>query len=353
VQCTSCKSFFSLEALPEEELERLAMGVSYSPSSLAQAEDDGDLVDEEGREALPTAWASFTPRACPHCQAHMPRDASVCPSCERESTPWRFENGFWWTKGPDDAWYWLDEGAREWKRFEGEPLEQVDASRPDDGRSARVSALDPRPLIENATAALPAFVLVADATRPGLNEGLDVQWSDMGWLEPTEDEEILGRWICLRALCRVGVGESDGLPGALTGDSALESQLLFDGAGPLFLTNRRLVGWIGQGKTIFGPVGSKEALLYTLPLAVIEELDVAEETRGGSKETGIVVWNDEGGSLFADLSRWVDESRRAHPANRTEAARTIVEAVAAVQLETATPEQAAILERALEGAWER
>lgn len=194
--------------------------------------------------------------------------------------------------------------------------------------------------------------MVADVTRPGLNEDLGVRWSELGWLEPAEDEEVTGRWLCLRSMCHVAIGEMDGLPGSLTSDATAVMEPLFDGGGPLFLTSTRIVGWIGHGATLFGTVGEREALLYTLPVGVIEELDVTRKKGwGGLKETGVMAWIDGGGFLFADLDRAVDKSRRARSSNRTESAKAIVGAVAAVQRQTATPEQAAILDRALAGEW--
>ena len=64
-----------------------------------------------------------------------------------------------------------------------------------------------------------------------------------------------------------------------------------------------------------------------------------------------MVWISGGGLLFSDLDRVVDEQRRGLPSSKIEAAHTIVSAVAAVQRANATPEQGAVLDRALAGEW--
>jgi hypothetical protein len=53
-------------------------------------------------------------RECPSCKEMMRRDASVCPHCRRESTPWIFHEGRWWVSDPSGKQYWLNEKNNDW-----------------------------------------------------------------------------------------------------------------------------------------------------------------------------------------------------------------------------------------------
>jgi hypothetical protein len=55
-------------------------------------------------------------RECPFCKEGMRRDASVCPHCRRESSPWRYDDGRWWSVASDGAEMWLDEPYGRWRR---------------------------------------------------------------------------------------------------------------------------------------------------------------------------------------------------------------------------------------------
>jgi hypothetical protein len=212
--------------------------------------------------------------------------------------------------------------------------------------------VDLRPLIESSRKALPAFVRVTDIIRPGQSSDLDVVWSKQGWIEPGEGEEILARWMCLKMISHILVGKTDGLPVPVTGDDVCVLTPIFEGAGALVLTSKRLVGSIGHGATVFGPVSRDGALVFTLPLSQLEQLDVLRTKGwGGLKERGVMASIAVGGFLFADLDRAVDDRRRARSSSRIEAAKTIVQAAAAVQRLSATPQQVAVLERALAGEW--
>jgi hypothetical protein len=72
----------------------------------------GGAAEVEGGYGLPRAQLY---RECPHCKEPMRRDASVCPHCRNESSPWRFHDGRWWFRESEDApWEWLDESRNEW-----------------------------------------------------------------------------------------------------------------------------------------------------------------------------------------------------------------------------------------------
>jgi hypothetical protein len=53
-------------------------------------------------------------RECPFCKEAMRRDASHCPHCRQESTPWRLHDGHWWFReSEEEPWEWLDENTGE------------------------------------------------------------------------------------------------------------------------------------------------------------------------------------------------------------------------------------------------
>jgi hypothetical protein len=54
-------------------------------------------------------------RECPHCREGMRRDAAVCPHCRRDSTPWTYRTGAWWTTGSDGRALVLDEETLTWE----------------------------------------------------------------------------------------------------------------------------------------------------------------------------------------------------------------------------------------------
>jgi hypothetical protein len=57
-------------------------------------------------------------RTCPKCRDHMPREATTCPFCWRDSTPWTFHAGFWWVRTRPTGWQWLDERASVWRWYD-------------------------------------------------------------------------------------------------------------------------------------------------------------------------------------------------------------------------------------------
>ncbi len=53
-------------------------------------------------------------RSCPSCMEPMRREAKVCPHCQRESEPWRYEDGRWWTANEAGDSFYLDERKNDW-----------------------------------------------------------------------------------------------------------------------------------------------------------------------------------------------------------------------------------------------
>lgn len=60
-------------------------------------------------------------RECPHCKSRIRRDASVCPHCQRESSPWIFHEGRWWMTGTDGKIYYSDGVVGKWIEYKQEP----------------------------------------------------------------------------------------------------------------------------------------------------------------------------------------------------------------------------------------
>jgi hypothetical protein len=52
-------------------------------------------------------------RSCPHCLQSIPAAARVCYHCQRESEPWKFHEGYWWTE-KDGRLYYLDPRQNKW-----------------------------------------------------------------------------------------------------------------------------------------------------------------------------------------------------------------------------------------------
>lgn len=67
-------------------------------------------------------------RECPHCKEAMRRDASVCPHCRRESAPWEYREGRWWTKTATGEDTWYDEVANCWRAHDEVPLAESSPS---------------------------------------------------------------------------------------------------------------------------------------------------------------------------------------------------------------------------------
>jgi hypothetical protein len=75
-------------------------------------------------------------RECPFCKQPMRRDASVCPTCRRESAPWVFHEGRWWATNDSGKQMWLDEQTGSWQEFsEGSGEEAAERRRSPRNRS--------------------------------------------------------------------------------------------------------------------------------------------------------------------------------------------------------------------------
>ena len=46
-------------------------------------------------------------KECDHCRTLIPPEASVCPQCRRDVTPWTFHDGTWW-QGSEGNWQRLN-----------------------------------------------------------------------------------------------------------------------------------------------------------------------------------------------------------------------------------------------------
>ena len=66
------------------------------------------------KPAQPAAAAGKATRECPHCKEPMRTDASVCPHCQRESSPWKLIDGEWWVTNPDGRSFRFNPTTKEW-----------------------------------------------------------------------------------------------------------------------------------------------------------------------------------------------------------------------------------------------
>ena len=61
-------------------------------------------------------------RECPHCKESMRRDAGVCPHCRRESEPWQFWEGRWWSGQDAGTQLWYAEQSGTWHSLSEIPV---------------------------------------------------------------------------------------------------------------------------------------------------------------------------------------------------------------------------------------
>jgi len=70
------------------------------------------LSDQNDKRAAAEPQPSMY-RECPSCKESMRRDASVCPHCRTESSPWQWDGERWWHDGSSGR-FWLDEARKQW-----------------------------------------------------------------------------------------------------------------------------------------------------------------------------------------------------------------------------------------------
>ena len=103
VQCASCKTRYSLDALSADELSGVAASV-----------------------AVPLGAGAT--RMCPHCQQLMSRDGRTCPQCNEDSPPWTLHEGNWWYRSKEGFWQLYRERSDEWVRLPDEYESVEDAA---------------------------------------------------------------------------------------------------------------------------------------------------------------------------------------------------------------------------------
>jgi hypothetical protein len=84
-------------------------------------------IAETNRSLSKKRLAEPLTRECPHCKSQIRPDASVCPYCQRESSPWIFQAGNWSARGPTGELFYFNESKWTW-----EPAPSSD-SHPDSG----------------------------------------------------------------------------------------------------------------------------------------------------------------------------------------------------------------------------
>lgn len=73
-----------------------------------------DLLREDGGRKPNKSTVSNLEKGLGLTKEPMRRDASVCLRCQRESIPWTFRDGRWWTRNNEGAEVWFDERLRVW-----------------------------------------------------------------------------------------------------------------------------------------------------------------------------------------------------------------------------------------------
>jgi hypothetical protein len=118
----------------------------------------------------PTATSAAVTRKCRHCGRSMDREATVCPHCGSESSPWIRHAGFWWAKAStSDRWQWLDETARIFRWYpEGTPSNPSETT---DQTPSR--ALDPT--VISPPGADPPLQIEQQATSPATTTSAELE----------------------------------------------------------------------------------------------------------------------------------------------------------------------------------
>ena len=90
---------------------------AFEPSPLAAAPTPAPYmiaVEAQGPDVMPK-------RACPLCEHQFQCDVTMCPRCGRNSDPWRYYQGYWFTKNEAGEEFWLEPEKRVWLRYQGTP----------------------------------------------------------------------------------------------------------------------------------------------------------------------------------------------------------------------------------------
>ena len=145
---------------------------------------------------------------------------------------------------------------------------------------------------ENAHLAVPGFELfgLEKAKRVRGRHLCDLAVDEMGFVVVPEPERVLGRFLCLGGVT-VAIAE-DGRPHRLAlGESGrFRMVTVADGGINVVVTDRRIVGVVQEGDSLWGPVAFQRALLWSLDLRDID--DVTMEVKSGllgTKEKPVII----------------------------------------------------------------
>jgi len=199
--------------------------------------------------------------------------------------------------------------------------------------------------------ASPAFGIAG--IQAGAHEPLSLRWEDGHAFVTVDGESMLSVWAC-KAM--VGGVVRQRLPGDAPPAQGPEPMInIFKGAGGLTLTDRRLIGSMDVGNSVFGELGPSDdrAVVFAIDLGDIVEITLHRRKGAlGVKDSGVFLVLATGGTLLADFDSVVGDGRRALRGSKREAAETIAGAVFAVRAEGASPEELSLLNRAVHGEWE-
>jgi hypothetical protein len=174
-------------------------------------------------------------------------------------------------------------------------------------------------------------------------------------------EQFIAKWLCAPIQAAVAV-DADGRP--LTPVAATEKDLdrlsrqsdgyieAFGGAGVVELTTQRIVGTIGEGKSVFGPIhgSSNDVIAFAIELDQIATVDLIRK-KGffGVRDRGIMVTTRADGHIMMHAMRVAGGNVGR---SNGDFARAVVTAAVATLRPSATAGLREALDRAEAGDWD-
>jgi hypothetical protein len=200
--------------------------------------------------------------------------------------------------------------------------------------------------------AMPAFGTAR--LGAGAHAQLGLQWDDGPAFVPGPDESILMSWSC--STISGGVARprlpTDPPPGQ--GPQPIVNA--FTGSGAMALTDRRLIGSVGMGDSVFGLIAPSDdrIVLFTVGLEQIDRVGLMRDNASGDAQfTGVSLHLVNESLILVHYDAALDGQRIPQPiASQRDVADAVVKAVVDLRLPLAQGDEIDVLDRAIRGDWE-